>query len=584
MASTAGYDETKHRNTMGSLENTAGDSTETASSPMDHATVAAGIMAQPVENSTHAVSTSTKPIRAEDPRVSDVYTRSKPRLLDEEDEFWGSTSHEQEKRKELMDYISFLEAKNSRLDFNYNAHLYGSSSAPGKPDAEWKYEVDRVRIVSGYAKEDIGEVEEQYMRAQATGGPILKRTREYDSHSQLIAIRLEIRSPLLVEALREAIHAEENLDNVFLHNNPVVFDAPYMLLFHHWADVQAKRNQCEGDQRAHLDFLLSWLEQECPSIARIAQDIATGPIVKIPFEALWLLYRPGTTIYGRSEGSLCAYVVAAVKGCAKLAKGSFSPLQLGLRYASAGIDVKGYFQTHSTGSIEVFATEQMIAGLDYIPAGYLPDEANERLKLIARGTRYEQLAEAPKVMEYRGNQWKKTWEEDTSRVVVDVNMASAPPRTREEPAHQPMNTFGDPYAMYPQDHYRAGPCTCAICTGFNSSDPPIWAADTFRLYLPPEIPAFSLVRKGWKIVAIDELEEPVFEEDMMSKKLVIPTEHREIVTSLVESYTSGNLRFSDFVKGKGRGLVILLHGSPGTGKTLTAGKLLYCDVILRHQN
>jgi DNA polymerase III delta prime subunit len=29
---------------------------------------------------------------------------------------------------------------------------------------------------------------------------------------------------------------------------------------------------------------------------------------------------------------------------------------------------------------------------------------------------------------------------------------------------------------------------------------------------------------------------------------------------------------ADFVKGKGNGLIFLLHGSPGTGKTCTAGQ------------
>lgn len=35
------------------------------------------------------------------------------------------------------------------------------------------------------------------------------------------------------------------------------------------------------------------------------------------------------------------------------------------------------------------------------------------------------------------------------------------------------------------------------------------------------------------------------------------------------------LFFADPIKGKGEGLIILLHGPPGTGKTLTAG--IYAD-------
>lgn len=32
---------------------------------------------------------------------------------------------------------------------------------------------------------------------------------------------------------------------------------------------------------------------------------------------------------------------------------------------------------------------------------------------------------------------------------------------------------------------------------------------------------------------------------------------------------------ADFVKGKGNGLIILLHGCPGIGKTYTAGECMY---------
>lgn len=66
-------------------------------------------------------------------------------------------------------------------------------------------------------------------------------------------------------------------------------------------------------------------------------------------------------------------------------------------------------------------------------------------------------------------------------------------------------------------------------------------------------------------------------------KLVLPRGHKDIVRALVKTHarkvTSGrgsapvtinSLREFDLVKGKGRGLIILLHGAPGVGKTSTA--------------
>lgn len=115
-------------------------------------------------------------------------------------------------------------------------------------------------------------------------------------------------------------------------------------------------------------------------------------------------------------------------------------------------------------------------------------------------------------------------------------------------------------------------CTCDECDKLrklhgDKSD----RQDQVYLLCPPKVPAFSMIKKKWKLVEIEELFEICFQEDMFSK-LVVENTHKEVVTCMVESYTKGDLRSSDFVQGKGRGVVILLHGSPGTGKTLTAGK------------
>jgi hypothetical protein len=522
----------------------------------------------------------------------------RPRLLEENDEFWGSSPEEQEKRKELMNYINFLVNRNSLLDYNqnyFNPYADQYTTLPiEKPETEWKLEISHERTVQdssgldGIPKEDVGEVQEHSLRARPIGGPVLKRTREFDSKYQHTGTKIEVRSPLLVEALREAITAEQHSEFVTLHYDPVVFREPYMLLFHYWNDIVSLRDASDGDKEKQLEFLLSSLEHECPTIARVAKDLACNPIKTIVFEALWLLYRPGTTVFSRREGPLRAYIVESVSGGTKLAKGSFAPLKLSLRSSTAASAGKGCVQTYSTGVVDAFAAEAKIEGLTYVPAGFLPDEDEERRKLIDRGTTYVKLMEKPQVMEYKGNEWKKTWEEDTARVVIDVSMETAPPRARDEANHNPAEPYGafrQPYALPGcncslctgrDNQHRLGAhipgCTCAVCIGSSVPQTSTWDATGVYLYLPHDIYAFSLVRKSWRSVAIDDLVPPFFEETMMSKKLVIDKDHREIVTSLVSSYTSGNFRFSDFVKGKGRGLVILLHGSPGTGKTLTAGK------------
>jgi SpoVK/Ycf46/Vps4 family AAA+-type ATPase len=74
------------------------------------------------------------------------------------------------------------------------------------------------------------------------------------------------------------------------------------------------------------------------------------------------------------------------------------------------------------------------------------------------------------------------------------------------------------------------------------------------------------------------------------KELVIPEKYSQLLVSLVDNHTSGfaakkGLSIGagvpsvqiDLVRGKGRGLIILLHGPPGSGKTSTAETIAsYC--------
>jgi SpoVK/Ycf46/Vps4 family AAA+-type ATPase len=52
-------------------------------------------------------------------------------------------------------------------------------------------------------------------------------------------------------------------------------------------------------------------------------------------------------------------------------------------------------------------------------------------------------------------------------------------------------------------------------------------------------------------------------------RLVLKSQKKELIKALVTVHLSATHN-ADVVEGKGNGLIILLHGSPGTGKTLTA--------------
>ncbi|KAF7925776.1 uncharacterized protein EAE98_007001 [Botrytis deweyae] len=83
-----------------------------------------------------------------------------------------------------------------------------------------------------------------------------------------------------------------------------------------------------------------------------------------------------------------------------------------------------------------------------------------------------------------------------------------------------------------------------------------------------QIPFYSLQDKKFHKGSIENIEDKIFNEKVFSQ-LVLPEPTKELVRVLVRNHKRGR-DFDDFIKGKGKGLVLLLHGPPGVGKTMTA--------------
>lgn len=56
-------------------------------------------------------------------------------------------------------------------------------------------------------------------------------------------------------------------------------------------------------------------------------------------------------------------------------------------------------------------------------------------------------------------------------------------------------------------------------------------------------------------------------------RLILPPRPKQALMALAKSYidTPPSMLLPDLVRGKGLGMIFLLHGPPGVGKTLTAG-------------
>ncbi|KAK6863622.1 hypothetical protein PG995_000150 [Apiospora arundinis] len=85
---------------------------------------------------------------------------------------------------------------------------------------------------------------------------------------------------------------------------------------------------------------------------------------------------------------------------------------------------------------------------------------------------------------------------------------------------------------------------------------------------PATIPGYNLQNKKWVDLKVDRIKEVEWNKESFDH-LVVEPNTKELIQALVRHQISLE-QGADIINRKGNGLIILLHGGPGTGKTFTA--------------
>jgi AAA+ superfamily predicted ATPase len=85
----------------------------------------------------------------------------------------------------------------------------------------------------------------------------------------------------------------------------------------------------------------------------------------------------------------------------------------------------------------------------------------------------------------------------------------------------------------------------------------------------PTVFGYAFTEKAWVQMTVDGISDIEWDIEAY-QKLVLPEDTKRLVKSLVQACRTDSKLIKDIISTKGSGVVFVLHGDPGTGKTLTA--------------
>ncbi|TPX13408.1 uncharacterized protein E0L32_006138 [Thyridium curvatum] len=393
-------------------------------------------------------------------------------------------------------------------------------------------------------------------------------TRQYDDDNKyVVRTALQVNSPALKEVLRDVIGSFPG-DSFYTNDVSVTF--PARCLYHYRAELagllaRLQKEEPGSDKAAHLPILLDFISEHFADTIKEGDNLREKGLVT--YEHLWTLFRPGSLVYAHRLSQARVFKLESYDYvCGD---------HPGLRLSVSFVDFDGAsFGTRTTCvTIPQFGGVAPIAELSALPLDMHPDKGDLERLLTARGRRWEAHA-GQNFREYKGvalDGLGLRYNID-GRVMVDTAThhrleANTAFRVNPFPRRAGDNNSrggkkalrADDKDLLPQDY------------GVGAWEP---LTDEQCLLASPTVRGFSFTEKRFLEFFIDRLSDIEWNTACF-EQLVLPDSQKELVQALVAEHTQrttdpNSKGFDDIVKGKGRGLILVLHGPPGVGKTLTA--------------
>lgn len=343
--------------------------------------------------------------------------------------------------------------------------------------------------------------------------------------------------------------------------------APFECFLHRWEQFEAARDAEDQDPTAkeHLDLLYTIMKEELGDIIDLRKDYFKNK--SVTFDHLWTIFPPDCTVFGIKEGKPVA---------ALFKRGYFAQTPCGQVYnlECKIIDWDGVKMGWSSLNLRIpaFLGFANFSSLPCYPIEYCSNPEAIKETLRERGRRFESLAgfcyrQYEGVAFYHPEQdTDKTCRETVQgRVVVDCANWE-----KNNPDH---TLWLDNLSPSEDNNDSDSDDGSSNCNSYESSIADSQAQAPLTqdqlIYTSPIVRGYSLSTKRWMEFFLDNITDVQFDANAFNS-LVMPPEKKELILAFAESQARFKNAFDDVISGKGKGIIMLLCGGPGIGKTLTA--------------
>ncbi|KAL8786278.1 MAG: hypothetical protein Q9213_002873 [Squamulea squamosa] len=384
----------------------------------------------------------------------------------------------------------------------------------------------------------------------------------------------------------------------------------------------------QAEAITHLRLLTEFMQEEMGEIFAKHKLLRSSEAERIAFQDLWHLFMAGDLLVADSEmnGNNELYQVSIIPAADFFS--SRRPVkEISTRTEGSHQLVESVYKEESMSAMSVFTVdvfyfdydgqkfgpverrmhlvsyegEKNIVDLPLYPLRFHKDADQLRAMMLARGNKFRELSAANEYphREYNGLSVGEPQEQIDSQVIIDFALAY-----QKHPKHTPK--FG--LRSWIEDDARIVTEACGIpgCTDcfkdrimfddhrvdrqrtveFIRANGSLLRTissceeltENMMLLLPNRVYGFVLRSRRWHFLNIDNVR-PLERQNDGFESLILPTGVARLVESLVKTHDPKKVPSStstepehhvDLVRGKGKGLIILLHGAPGVGKTSTA--------------